>query len=117
MDDPSLVGDDEHVEQLVHERQDFVLWKTASEPKTTLFKRLAVEKFCDEKERTVVGDVVVQNPNGPIVPDGVRDVPFTKESGSNFGVDRQLRVKDFDRRSTAVAVRPGVDGSHSPDTE
>ena len=117
VDDPLGVRGHEHIEELVGDREHFVLAESASVTLAAIFERFAVEEFHDEERRPILGDIVVRDANDPVVTDGVRRVALAHEARAHIGADAQLRVKDLDRHATAVAMRGCIDGRHATDAE
>ena len=76
---------------------------------------LAFEPFHHEERRAVLGGVVVQDGDGPWMPDLVRDVPLALEARDDVLGRREERVHHLDRDPLAVrAVRPLVDRGRPP---
>ena len=92
--------------------QDLVLGQATSEANAPGLERLAVEELGHQKERAVLGHIVVQDMNGAGMSDRIRDVAFPQEALPDLRVERQLAMKHLDRGARAVAVRGGVDRRH-----
>jgi hypothetical protein len=117
MNDALGVRRDQNVGDLIGNRKDLVLLQSAIEAPAAALERLAIEQLRDEKERAVLGDVVVDDPNGAVMADCVGEVAFPEEAFPDVGVGGELGVQQFDGGAAAVAMGSGIDGRHPPHAE
>jgi hypothetical protein len=117
MDDALGVRGGKHGKHLVDREEDLVARKTTAEAHAPLFECLTVEQLSHQKQRTVLGLIVVDDLEGPVMPNGISEVALPEESWAHKRVARHPFVKNFHRSTTAIAVRGRIHGGHPADAE
>ena len=104
MHDATVVRDDQHVEQLICQRQHFAHRQAIAVTISAVFERLTLEQLHHEVGQPVLGDIIVDHPHYPGMIDRIGRVAFVYEALAHGRILSLLAVQQLQRSAALVTV-------------